>query len=91
MTAFNPTRWPRRIHADLDGSLRLAFGKMINVHPSLLPDIQASIRTSVPSITVEAGATVHYVTGDLDGDRDMQGRVAIEQGDDASYLPKDLT
>ena len=65
------------------------LGKMINVHPSLLPDYPGlnTHQRAIDNGDREAGATVHYVTGDLDGGPAiLQGRVTIEQGDDASSL-----
>ena len=45
------------------------LGKMINVHPSLLPDYPGlnTHQRAIDNGDDEAGATVHYVTGELDG------------------------
>jgi phosphoribosylglycinamide formyltransferase-1 len=62
---------------------------MINIHPSLLPDFkglhthQRALDAGVP----EHGASVHYVTAELDGGPVVaQARVPVLHGDDAATL-----
>ena len=65
------------------------LGKMINVHPSLLPDYPGlnTHQRAIDNGDDEAGATVHYVTGELDGGPAiLQGRVAIREDDTADAL-----
>lgn len=64
-------------------------GKMLNIHPSLLPKYpglhthQRALDDSEPS----AGATVHFVTGDLDaGPAVLQAEVPVLEGDTATTL-----
>lgn len=64
-------------------------GRMINIHPSLLPDFkglhthQRALDAGVP----EHGASVHYVTAELDGGPVIaQARVPVLPGDDAATL-----
>lgn len=69
-------------------------GKIINVHPSLLPKFggkgmwghhvhQAVIDTQ----EIESGATVHYVTFGIDeGEIILQGKVAIDKGETVETL-----
>ncbi|MCH1554021.1 MAG: phosphoribosylglycinamide formyltransferase, partial [Luminiphilus sp.] len=65
------------------------LGKMINVHPSLLPDYPGlnTHQRAIDNGDDAAGATVHYVTGELDGGPAiLQGRVAILEDDTADAL-----
>ena len=64
-------------------------GRMVNIHPSLLPDFkglhthQRALDAGVP----EHGASVHYVTAELDGGPVIaQARVPVLPGDDAATL-----
>ncbi|GAB3342940.1 phosphoribosylglycinamide formyltransferase [Marilutibacter aestuarii] len=64
-------------------------GRMINIHPSLLPDFkglhthQQALDAGVPV----HGASVHVVTTELDGGPVIaQARVPVEPGDDAGRL-----
>jgi len=65
------------------------LGKMINIHPSLLPKY-TGLNTHQRAIDAgedEAGATVHFVTEELDGGPPvLQTVVPILEGDDASAL-----
>lgn len=64
-------------------------GKMLNIHPSLLPKYKG-LNTHARAIEAgdaEAGCTVHEVTAELDGGPILgQARVAIEPGDTAETL-----
>ena len=64
-------------------------GRLLNIHPSLLP-LYAGLNTHQRALDngdTHAGATVHYVTGELDGGPPvLQARVPIEPGDDAHTL-----
>lgn len=64
-------------------------GRVINIHPSLLPDFKGldtharALAAGVP----EHGASVHFVTADLDGGPVIaQARVRVLDGDDADAL-----
>lgn len=64
-------------------------GRMLNIHPSLLPKYPG-LHTHARAIAAgdaEAGCTVHEVTAELDAGPILgQGRVPIEPGDDADTL-----
>ncbi|MFC3059534.1 phosphoribosylglycinamide formyltransferase [Paenirhodobacter populi] len=64
-------------------------GRMLNIHPSLLPKYPG-LHTHARAIAAgdaEAGCTVHEVTAELDAGPILgQGRVSIEPGDDADSL-----
>lgn len=64
-------------------------GCMINVHPSLLPAFKG-LRTHARALAEgvrEHGASVHFVTADLDGGPVIaQARVPVLDGDDADTL-----
>ena len=63
--------------------------RLMNIHPSLLP-LYPGLHTHQRALDngdTHAGATVHYVTGELDGGPPvLQARVLIESGDDAETL-----
>lgn len=64
-------------------------GRMINIHPSLLPKYQGlhTHRRAIEAGDSEHGATVHFVTAELDGGPPIvQARVAIESSDDEHSL-----
>lgn len=65
------------------------LGKLVNIHPSLLPKY-AGLNTHQRAIDAgdaEAGATVHYVTNELDGGPAiLQARVKIDDLDTAETL-----
>jgi len=69
------------------------LGRMINIHPSLLPkypglDTHARALAAGDS---HAGATVHFVTPELDGGPLIaQAKVAIQPGDDVAALNKKI-
>ena len=64
-------------------------GKLMNIHPSLLP-LYPGLHTHQRALEngdSHAGATVHYVTGELDGGPPViQAGVLIEAGDDIGQL-----
>ena len=64
-------------------------GRMINIHPSLLP-LYKGLRTHEQALAagaLEHGASVHFVTAELDGGPVLaQARVAVVPGDDAAAL-----
>jgi phosphoribosylglycinamide formyltransferase 1 len=72
-----------------DRAVRRFQGKMINIHPSLLPaypglDTHARVLASGDA---ETGASVHVVTPELDGGPVLaQARVPVQAGDDAAAL-----
>jgi phosphoribosylglycinamide formyltransferase 1 len=64
-------------------------GKILNIHPSLLPKY-AGLHThqrALEAREAEHGVTVHFVTAQLDGGpRVIQARVPVEAGDTESTL-----
>ena len=64
-------------------------GRMINIHPSLLP-LFKGLRTHEQALAAgapEHGASVHFVTAELDGGPVIaRARVAVQPGDDPSTL-----
>jgi phosphoribosylglycinamide formyltransferase-1 len=64
-------------------------GRLINIHPSLLPKFRGlhTHRRAIESGEREHGATVHFVTEELDGGPPIvQARVPILSGDDPELL-----
>lgn len=64
-------------------------GRVLNIHPSLLPKYAGlhTHRRALAAHDAEHGATVHYVTEQLDGGpAAIQGRVAILADDDEKTL-----
>lgn len=67
-------------------------GKIINIHPSLLPDFKGIYgpNAQAPVLAAgvkEAGCTVHYVTEEVDGGEIIgQARVAVLPGDTPEIL-----
>jgi phosphoribosylglycinamide formyltransferase-1 len=64
-------------------------GRLLNIHPSLLPKYPGlhTHRRALEAHDLEHGATVHFVTAELDGGpRIVQGSVAIQADDDESRL-----
>jgi phosphoribosylglycinamide formyltransferase-1 len=64
-------------------------GRLLNIHPSLLPKYPGldTHQRAIDAGDAEAGATVHFVTEDLDGGPPIvQVRVPVQQGDDAAAL-----
>lgn len=72
-----------------DAAVAAHTGRMINIHPSLLPEFKG-LRTHQQALDARAtvhGASVHYVTAELDGGPVIaQARVPVEAGDDAASL-----
>lgn len=74
-----------------DDFVRHYQGRMLNIHPSLLPKYTGlnTHRRALEAGDTEAGATVHFVTPELDGGPPVaQTAVSIEPGDDAATLAR---
>ncbi|QNK00278.1 phosphoribosylglycinamide formyltransferase [Dyella telluris] len=68
-------------------------GRMINIHPSLLPKYRGlhTHRRALEAGDAEHGASVHYVTAELDGGPVIaQARIVIQPGDDEAQLAQRL-
>jgi phosphoribosylglycinamide formyltransferase-1 len=64
-------------------------GKIVNIHPSLLPEYTGlhTHQRVLDAGEQRHGATVHFVTAELDGGPPIiQGRVAVLEDDDADTL-----
>ena len=64
-------------------------GRMVNIHPSLLPAFQGlhTHRRALDEGVKEHGASVHFVTSELDGGPVIaQARVPVYEGDTESQL-----
>lgn len=64
-------------------------GKLVNIHPSLLPKYPGlnTHQRAIDDGESQAGVTVHFVTAELDGGPAIiQAPVAIENNDDAASL-----
>ena len=74
----------------IDGdALKPWAGRMINIHPSLLPKYRGlhTHRRALKAGDLEHGASVHYVTAELDGGPVIaQAALSIEAGDDENTL-----
>lgn len=74
----------------IDGeALRPWVGRIINVHPSLLPKYRGlhTHRRALEAGDSEHGVSVHFVTAELDGGPVIaQARLPIESGDDEQRL-----
>jgi phosphoribosylglycinamide formyltransferase-1 len=72
-----------------DAAVAARIGRMINIHPSLLPDFKG-LHTHQQALDAQArlhGASVHFVTPELDGGPVIaQARVPVEAGDDVERL-----
>jgi len=71
------------------GFVRHYRGRLMNIHPSLLPKYPGlnTHQRAIDAGDDEAGATVHFVTEELDGGPAIvQGRVPIVDGDTAESL-----
>lgn len=67
------------------------LGRMLNIHPSLLPKFQGlhTHQRALDAGESHHGVTVHFVTAELDGGpAAIQAKVPVLQGDDASLLAK---
>ena len=75
----------RILSADL---VRHFAGRMINIHPSLLPKYQGlhTHQRAIDDGEREHGASVHFVTEELDGAVILQARVPIFEGDSADEV-----
>ena len=74
-----------------DEFVRHYQGRMLNIHPSLLPKYTGlhTHQRALDAGDTEAGATVHFVTPELDGGPPIaQMSVPIKADDDASTLAK---
>lgn len=71
--------------------IRAYAGRMVNIHPSLLPR-HPGLHTHQAVLAAgerEHGATVHFVTEQLDGGpRIIQGQFKLRDEDDAQTLPE---
>lgn len=64
-------------------------GRLLNIHPSLLPKYKGldTHRRALEAGEREHGASVHFVTGELDGGPVIcQGRIAVRAGDSPQSL-----
>jgi phosphoribosylglycinamide formyltransferase 1 len=76
----------RLIDADVVDAHR---GRVINIHPSLLPEFKGlhTHQAALDSAATEHGASVHFLTPELDGGPVIsQARVAVHAGDTAESL-----
>ncbi|UUA73046.1 phosphoribosylglycinamide formyltransferase [Cellvibrio sp. QJXJ] len=67
------------------------LGRMLNIHPSLLPKFQGlhTHQRALDAGESHHGVTVHFVTAELDGGpAAIQARVPVLPGDDATQLAK---
>ena len=67
------------------------LGRLLNIHPSLLPKYPGlnTHQRAIDAGDSEAGATVHFVTEELDGGPPIiQASVAIKEGDNSDDLAK---
>ncbi|PIE43797.1 MAG: phosphoribosylglycinamide formyltransferase [Gammaproteobacteria bacterium] len=65
------------------------LGKMINIHPSLLPQFQGldTHQRAIDAGSIEHGATVHFVTPELDGGPPiLQAKVLVSENETARSL-----
>ena len=80
--------WMRIVTKDFIEAFR---GRIINVHPSLLPKYKGlhAIEQAMSAGETETGATVHYVNEELDGGEIIiQSSVPILHNDDIKSLTK---
>ncbi|MBA2079215.1 phosphoribosylglycinamide formyltransferase [Rhodanobacter sp. PCA2] len=78
----------------IDGAVLAPWaGRIVNVHPSLLPKYRGlhTHRRALEAGDAEHGASVHFVTAELDGGPLIaQARLAVEAGDDEETLARRL-
>jgi len=70
-------------------SVNQRLGRMVNIHPSLLPAFKGlhTHQQALDAGVAEHGASVHFVTAELDGGPVIaQARVPVLPGDDAERL-----
>ena len=70
-------------------AVQARVGRMLNIHPSLLPAFKGlhTHRQALAARATEHGASVHFVTTDLDGGPVLaQVRVPVHAGDDEATL-----
>ncbi|HEV2539422.1 MAG TPA: phosphoribosylglycinamide formyltransferase [Frateuria sp.] len=68
-------------------------GRMLNIHPSLLPKYRGlhTHRRALEAGDLEHGASVHFVTAELDGGPVVaQARLPVEPGEDEQHLAQRL-
>ncbi|MBL6784914.1 MAG: phosphoribosylglycinamide formyltransferase [Rickettsiales bacterium] len=68
-------------------------GKMINIHPSLLPKFKGAnaIEEAFNAQESETGCTIHYVIPEIDsGDIIIQKKISIDRNDDLNSLKKKI-
>ncbi|ARN72971.1 phosphoribosylglycinamide formyltransferase [Oceanicoccus sagamiensis] len=73
------------------GFVQNYHGRLLNIHPSLLPKYPGlhTHQRAIDAGDPQAGATVHFVTEELDGGPAIvQAAVPIEAGDNADLLAK---
>lgn len=74
-----------------DGFVRKWSGRMINIHPSLLPDfkgLNTHARALAAGVKIH-GCTVHFVVPELDaGPVILQAEVPVKDGDDEETLAR---
>lgn len=72
-----------------DGFIRRFRGRLLNIHPSLLPKYPGlkTHQRAIEAGDAEHGATVHFVTEELDGGPlIIQGRLSLKPQDEALSL-----
>jgi phosphoribosylglycinamide formyltransferase-1 len=72
-----------------DGFVARFAGRLLNIHPSLLPKYPGlhTHRRALAASDAEHGASVHFVTAELDGGPVViQARVPVHPGDDEASL-----
>ncbi|MDB5987206.1 MAG: phosphoribosylglycinamide formyltransferase [Nevskia sp.] len=72
-----------------DDFVREFAGRMLNIHPSLLPKYAGlqTHRRALAAGDAEHGATVHFVTPEVDGGAQViQGRLTLQPDDDEARL-----
>ena len=70
-------------------AVRPWVGRIINIHPSLLPKYRGlhTHRRALEAGDVDHGASVHFVTAELDGGPVIaQAHIAVQPGDDEDQL-----